>query len=76
MKLLKRIVNKLTQLILNKPNDSSSNIIKSDSISYGGVNYRRKITKLFYITNVFTLNLNLDKSFAIQNSKRNQYLFK
>lgn len=44
MKLLKCIVNKFVQFILNVPNDSSSNIIKSDSISYGGVKYWRKIT--------------------------------
>jgi len=74
MKLLKRIVNKLAQFILHKPNDSSSNIIKSDSISYGGVNYRRKITKQFYITNGFTLNLNLDKPFAVRKSMHNRYL--
>jgi len=57
MKLLKRIVNKLVQFILNKPNDSSSNTIKSDSISYGGVNYTGEKSQNNFILQTFSRSI-------------------
>jgi len=75
MKLLKCIVNKFVQFILNVM--IVHQILLNLTASVMGVlNIEEKsLLKQFYITNVFTLNLNLDKLSVIWNSMLNFGLY-
>lgn len=75
MKLLKCIVNKLVQFILNVM--IVHQILLNLTASVTGVLTieEKSLLKQFYITNVFTLNLNLDKLSIIRNSMLNFGLY-
>jgi hypothetical protein len=68
MKLLKRIVNKLVQFILNVMIVHQILLNLTASVTEVLTIEEKSLLQQFYITNVFTLNLNLDKPSVIRNS--------